>query len=243
MVIHCAAYGVDYRQQDYQVAIQTNVAGTALLVEAAARVWVERFIHVGTCYEYGDYPYPVSEDTCLRPRSAYGATKAAGTLVALERAAALGLPLVVVRPFTMYGPFEGEHKLVPQIVTACRKREPLNLTAGEQVRDFVFVEDIVEDCLRLAEVADFPAGEILNLGTGQAMTIHSFGKAIAEVMGQDVALLRWGLRPYRQDEIMHIVADRTKAINILRWATNTSHADGIQKTVTTLESAKAGTRA
>ena len=135
-VVHCGAYGVDYRQQTPLDAIVTNVTGTGMLVEAAAQAGVERFIHVGTGYEYGSKTSPISETDRLAPATLYGATKAAGALAAVETAGRWQLPLCVVRPFTMYGPGEGVQKLVPAIQIACRTNRTLALTKGEQVRDY-----------------------------------------------------------------------------------------------------------
>src|ERR1051325_8358876 len=101
-IVHCAAYGVDHQDQDIELAVRSNVLATGLLVALASRMSVGRFIHVGTCYEYGDHAGPIREDATLRPRGIYGTTKAAGTLLALDGADATGMPLVVIRPFGMY---------------------------------------------------------------------------------------------------------------------------------------------
>lgn len=231
VVVHCAAYGVDYRQQDTELAIRSNVLGTASLVEMAAQAGVERYIHVGTCYEYGDYEKPIQEDFYLRPSGIYGSTKAAGTILSLDRANSANLPLVVVRPFGMYGPLEGSHKFVPQVIKACLCGSPLDLTAGEQVRDYIYVDDVANVCMMLAEGKVFPAGEIFNLGSGQAVTIRMFGEMIADQVGRRSDCLFWGKRSYRKDEIMYVVADISKAKTWLSWSPSISLREGLQKTV------------
>ncbi|HBN10041.1 MAG TPA: hypothetical protein DD435_15840 [Cyanobacteria bacterium UBA8530] len=205
-VIHCAAYGVDHRQQDPLEAIAINLTATTSLVEAAASVRVARFIHVGTCFEYGDHPGPISETTPLQPRSLYGATKAAGTLLALERAGHHGLPLCVVRPFGMYGAREGEHKLVPLIRRACETGEVLPLTLGEQVRDYSFVGDVTEAIFRLLNAESFPSAEIFNLAGGVPITLKDFILACASVFGGE-ALMGFGMLPYRKNEMASLVAN------------------------------------
>lgn len=208
-VIHSAAYGVDFRQQDPQVAIATNVTATALLLEAAANVGVKRFVHVGTCYEYGDKTGPILESDPLSPTTLYGATKAAGTLLALERSKTLGLPLVVVRPFGMYGPAEGAHKLVPLIKRACEVGEKLPLTSGEQIRDYIYVGDVVAALIELLEADSFPANEVFNLGSGRPVMIKEFVSECAKVFG-DLTLMAFGALDYRPNEMWSVVSEPTK---------------------------------
>ncbi len=230
MVVHCAAYGVDYRQQDPEVAIATNIVANEHLIQAAADAGVARFVHVGTSAEYGDHETAIDEDQCLRPRSVYGATKAAASLIALGCAGGLGLPLVVIRPFAMYGPLEGEHKFVPMVMGACREGRTLDLSPGEQVRDYTFVGDVAQACMLLATVELFPAGEIVNLGSGVPLTLRELAEATAAAVGGDPSCLRWGGRDYRSDEIMFHLADPGKAAALLRWQATTPLAEGMRVT-------------
>jgi nucleoside-diphosphate-sugar epimerase len=231
VVVHCAAYGVDYRQQDLEEAIVINVIGTAQLVIAAKEAGVERFLHVGTCYEYGETTVPIREDAPLRPKGIYGSTKAAGTIIALERAHAMGLPLAVVRPFGMYGPLEGPHKLIPQILRACLTRTPIELTSGHQVRDYVYVEDVTQACLLLAAIKVYPSGEIFNIGSGQPLSIRALGEALARVVGNGQGNLNWSASDLRPNEIMQITPDLLKTATILGWQSQTSLEDGLRVTL------------
>lgn len=208
-VVHCAAYGVDFRQQDARTAILVNVAGTALVAEEAARMQVRRFIHVGTSYEYADKPSPLVETDPAAPMSLYGATKASGTLLALERSSRAGLPLAVVRPFGMFGPGEGDHKLIPLIMRACEKGEPLSLTGGEQIRDYLYVEDAAEAIVEMLLHPSFPSGEIFNLGSGVPQPLRDFILACARELGGE-SLMRLGELPYRPQEAWSVVADCAK---------------------------------
>lgn len=235
LIVHCAAYGVDYRFQDVAASARTNLEGTLHLVRAAAQAKVGRIVHVGTCYEYGPSDRPIAEDAPPAPRSLYGITKAAATLAALGTAASHGLALAVVRPFGMYGPLENDTKFVPMILRACRDGRRTELTAGGQLRDYVYVGDVAEACLRLAELADFPAGEIVNLGSGAPITIRALGEAAAGAVGHGSDALVWGALPYRSDEVMSIVADAGKAAARLGWRASTPLDQGMQRTLTFLD--------
>ena len=209
VIIHCAAYGVDYRQQDTSMAIRTNVEGTVALVTAAAAAGVQRIIHVGSCFEYGHKSEPCKETDLLAPSGLYGATKAAGSLLALERAKALGLDLCVVRPFGMYGPSEDEFRLVPQIIRACRDGKRLPVTTGAQLRDYSYVGDVAQAIVSILQAASFPEGEIFNLGSGEAIQLREFIIACARHFGGE-NLLDFGALEYRPNEMWQLVADISK---------------------------------
>ena len=205
-VVHCAAYGVDFRQQDLHTAIETNILGTMRLLLAAREAGVARFVHVGTAYEYGHHAGPIPEETPLQPRGAYAATKAAASILVIVEAANLGVSCVVVRPFSMYGPGEGAHKLVPQIIRASRDGAPLDLTAGEEVRDYLPVSDVARRIAWLVTLAEeFPASDVFNLCSGRAIRIRDFARQVADAAGG--AELRFGTIPPRTGSPAHVVGN------------------------------------
>lgn len=212
-IVHCAAYGVDHREADLAQAVAINATAPGLLVEAAASYGVQRFIHVGTAYEYGDHAGLIAEDAPLRPRSLYGTTKAAGALIALERARTLRLPLSVIRPFGFYGPQESEGKLFPQIRAACRARTPLSLGAGNQVRDYLYVQDVARVVEIMLETQAFPEAEVFNIGSGRGVPLRDLILSAARAFG-DEAFMRFGELPSRPNEVSSLVADIRKWV---RW--------------------------
>ncbi|MBF0308653.1 MAG: NAD(P)-dependent oxidoreductase [Magnetococcales bacterium] len=234
VLVHAAAYGVDHRQQEVATALSFNAVATAFLVDAAARNRVGRFLHIGTAAEYGDaagLDGPVDEESLPRPAHHYGISKLAGTLLALGRARAAGLPLAVVRPFGMYGPLEGEHKFVPQVLRACLSRTPLPLTEGTQIRDYCYVEDVVDASLRLAAADPFPDQEIINLGSARPLTLRALGESAAAVVGNGTDMLQWGRLPMRQNEVPRIVCNADKARRLLNWQATTSLESGLEATL------------
>ena len=235
VVLHCAAYGMDYREQSVQQAISINVLGTQLLVGAAAAAGVARFIHVGSCFEYGDKSEPVSESDVLEPIGMYGATKAAGTLLTIQQSRALDLPAIVLRLFGIYGAYDREDKLIPRVIRACLAGTPIDLTGGEQVRDYTFIGDAVRAFVSLATVEPFPSGEIVNLAGGAPHSIRRIGESTAKLLNGE-ALLRWGAQPYRPDEMKTLTARTEKAKRLLAWEAATSLEDGLRQTVQWYES-------
>lgn len=232
LIVHCAAYGADSKHRDMAKAIAINIMGTAYMVYYSKRVGAKRFVHVGTCLEYGDHSDPIKEDIPLRPRGIYGSTKAAASIVALERAKSVALPIAVIRPYNIYGPLDGSHKFIPQVILGCLTQSTINLTPGEQIRDYVYVDDVVRACFLLAECDPFFSGEEFNIGSGRPITIRTLGETVADVVGNGRQYLQWGAIDYRSEEVMHIVANASKASKILGWQARMPLKKGLQSVLT-----------
>lgn len=212
IIIHCAAYGLNYAHQDLWQALSVNVEGSLRLHETAKRFGIRRFVHVGTSYEYGSYDVPIKEDFALNPTGLYGATKAAASVLMRERARAVDLELVIVRPFSIWGPGDAPCHLIPQVVAACAKRIPLDLSPCEVVRDYIHVEDVADRILRLATRKtreDKPW--VVNVGSGQGRILREFVLEVAKSLGGE-ELMRFDAVPYRANEPRMVVADTSKLV-------------------------------
>jgi len=242
LIINCAAYGVNYADQDFDAALAVNVLGALSLLEAAARFGAQRFVHVGSCFEYGSKPGPIREDAVLAPTATYGATKAAATLLLGERARALGIELLVVRPFGMWGPGEPGHRVVPQLIAACRSRTPLDLTSCEVIRDYTYVEDMAAYVLAVASVRDLRGVSIVNLGSGRGVVLRDFIVAMARLLNGE-ALLRFGALPHRPTEMQSLVADVSLMRRLVGTLPMTSLGTGVQRMISHASSVIEGGRA
>lgn len=229
-VIHCAAYGVNYTEQDPERALAVNVHGSLSVLKAAASHNVRRFVHIGSCFEYGSRPDPIPEDAPLNPTGLYGATKAAATLLMRERAHALGIPLVVARPFGLWGPGEAGHRLIPQIIAACVSRSALKLTPCEVIRDYMYVEDAAANLLALTLKGDVPAGNTINVATGQRTVLRDFVLSIASFFSAE-DLMQFGALPYRPTEMPSLVADAKLMHRFLGGGPTTPVAEGVRRMV------------
>ncbi len=227
-VVHCAAYGVNFADQDSHLALKVNVLGSNGLIEAAAAYRVKRFVHVGSCFEYGSHPGPIAEDVPLRPSGIYGASKAAATIIMAERACTLGLPLLIVRPFGFWGPGEGPHRLLPQIVDACKQHKPLDLTLCDVSRDYSYVEDIAHDLTALLFLPDLPGTLTVNLGSGEPVVLRDFVMRVAGCLG-GTDLMRFGRRPHRSGELASVVADVSRMRSLLGNPSRTSLIEGLRR--------------
>src|SRR4051794_24380275 len=144
--------------------LAVNCDGTCNLVDALAGSDCTRLVHVGSSLEYGSKSQPIREDEVLAPMTFRGAAKGAATLLCLQAAAP---PVVVVRPFSVFGPWEPRRRLVPSVICAALEREELRLTAPGYRRDFVYVDDFAEAVLLALEAGPDLDGEIVNVGSGR----------------------------------------------------------------------------
>ncbi len=229
MVLHGAAYGVDARESDDVLAETINVQGSLNLVRAAWAHDVKMFVHIGTCFEYGVSPQPIPETAALAPTTIYGMSKAKATQALMSVPRSPHRALTVVRPFAMWGPYEGTHKLVPQVITACLTQTPLALTAGEQLRDYTYVEDAARWILALAQAAQPGAAQVYNVASGLGITIRAWAEQIALALGAADAL-QFGKKPSFARDIGALVGDTTKLQRTVRDLHPTPFDEALQRT-------------
>ncbi len=230
MVIHCGAYGINYSEQSPRRLIDINIYGALFLIRAAAKFGVERLIHTGSCFEFNSNNVPISESEITSPCNFYGVTKAASTMLVIQQGRELGLPVVVLRLFAIYGPYEAKRRFIPTVLLACLKDDAVALTPGEQIRDYTYIEDIADLYVSLAMGVSFPSSNIFNIGSGVGRSLKELGTKVESLTGK-VGALKWGELAYRPNEIKCLVADISKAKCMLDWSARTSLETGLRKTM------------
>ena len=197
---------------------------TTMAVNAGSGAWAvdavgERcraVVQLGSSTEYAQADGPMDENTPLRPRGFFGATKAAGSLTVAATAAARGLRATVLRAFQIYGPNDHPHRLVPTVLRAARTGDVLPMTGPGLRRDWVHVDDVVEACLRAALADDLPPGQVLNIGTGLQTANEELVALVHWVTGRRVALAP-GAHPGCPWDTSSWVCDPSLAAELLGW--------------------------
>ena len=212
--------------------INTNVVGTATLLEAARTAQVSRFLHVSTDEVYGSlmpHDPAFTEETPLSPRSPYSASKAASDLLVLSYVHTYGLPAVVTRCSNNYGPFQFPEKLIPLMILKALADEPLPVYGdGRQVRDWIHVLD---HCAGLSAVLHKGrVGEVYNLGGRSERPNIDIVHAILRLLGKPLDLIRHVTDRPGHDRRYAIECQ--KAESELGWAPQQNLEDGLQQTVT-----------
>ena len=234
IIFHLAAYGANYQQQDIYQAVNVNIKVSVNLFKSYLENKLFRFVYTGTSLEYGYKIKPVSERSLPHPQSIYAITKfAAVHLLSLMAKKAKQGNLVILRPFGVFGESEVNYKLFSQIINKLNEGLPLEMTEGEQIRDYIYIDDFIDACIRAAKITltNLNNVEIINIGSGKETSIKDIALKIAGQLGVNKDLLRFGALPYRPDEIMYSVANIKKAKKILNWKPKTSLEEGIKNVI------------
>jgi nucleoside-diphosphate-sugar epimerase len=185
-------------------------------------------VRLGSSTEYAASPRPMDEDTPLRPRGYFGATKAAGSLLLSAAAAERGIRAAVLRAFQVYGPGDHPDRFVPTVLEAAATGAELPLTAPGRRRDWVWVDDVVAACLLAAERDDLVPGAVLNIGTGVQTTNEELVAVAERVTGRRIAT-RPRAHPGRSWDTADWVADPSAAAAQLSWKPRVDLAEGLRR--------------
>jgi NAD dependent epimerase/dehydratase len=230
-VLHLAALiGIPYSYRAPESYVDTNIAGTLNVVQAARELGVRKVVHTSTSEVYGTArTVPISEEHPLHAQSPYAATKIAADQLALSFHSAFGTPVAVARPFNAYGPRQSARAVIPTIIAQLVAGDQVSLGALHPTRDFSFVSDTVAG---LIAVADSPAsiGQVINIGSGFEIAIGDVATLIASLMGRDLALAKdpARLRP-TASEVERLFADIGKARQLLGWQPAFGGLDGFKR--------------
>lgn len=182
---------VDRSIMDAGAFIQTDVHGTWVLLEAARRRGLERFLQVSTDEVYGDVAVGSSrEDDRLTPRSPYAASKAGGEMLVQAYWATYGTPVLISRGSNTIGPYQYPEKAVPLFITNAIDNVPLPVYGdGRQRRDWLYVED---HCSAIDTILHRGTpGEAYNVGGGNERENLDVGGAILELLGKPESLIQF----------------------------------------------------
>ena len=226
LIVHLAAVGVTNPGLPFTAACHVNVGGTINVLDAAREVGTaRRIVLVGSSYEYGAR----RADDSLDPFNAYSASKVAAWAFARAAYNAWNAPVVWVRPFQVYGPGQREKALIPAAIRAALNGDDFCMTAGEQQRDFIFVDDVIKGLMAAATAPNIE-GRVLDVGTGQLHPIRSVVEFIWDLANAQGKILA-GALPYRPGEVPAIPADVARMRLLTGWEAQVGLDDGLRKTI------------
>jgi dTDP-glucose 4,6-dehydratase len=230
-IVHLAAEShVDRSIMGSTVFVQTNVAGTGVLLEAAREHGIDRFVHVSTDEVYGSLgpTGKFTEQTPLHPNSPYAASKASSDLLALAYHHTYGLPVVVTRCSNNYGPYQFPEKLIPLMIINALDNKPLPVYGdGLNVRDWLHVEDhsrAIEVLLK-----DGKPGEVYNIGGNSEWKNIDIVKLILREVGKPESLISFVKDRPGHDR--RYAMDASKIMNAFGWKARFQFEDGLGKTI------------
>lgn len=208
--------------------VETHFNALQNLVESVPRRNLKRFVQIGSSDEYGNAPPPQHEGLREQPISPYSLAKVAGTHFFQMLYRTENFPVVTLRLFLTYGPGQDSGRFLPQIIRGCLDDAVFPTSAGEQLRDFCYVDDTIRGIFQALSLPK-AKGEVINVASGKAISIRTMIEKICTLTGQGQPL--YGELPYRPVENMSLYASISKAKKMLKWVPAISLEEGLLKTI------------
>ena len=228
-IIHMATYGAYSFETEIDKIISVNILGTKNLLEASRDIPYKCFINTGSSSEYGFKDKPMREDDFCDPVSYYGVTKLAATQMCKVFAQINNKPIVTLRLFSVYGPYENHTRFIPTIIKSLIVKGVVNLTPGDVRRDFIYINDVIDAYLKALRQGSKIKGETLNIGTGREFTNDEIVQILFRITGKKTKVKK-GDFSKRGWDTNHWVADTAKSKKYLKWKSKYSIETGLSET-------------
>lgn len=217
-----------------EMLYKVNYKAVENLLEASLAAQVRRILLFGSADEYGYRPIPQAEDLSLSPNSPYAVLKARINEFARQMYRKNGLPIVILRPFTVYGMGQPKGMFLSDAISCALRNLPFEMSEGRQMRDYIFISDFVR-AIMLACRAPGIEGEVFNVGSGQAFLLREIARRVWEIIGADDSLLKIGARTASLAELHDTCADIAKVKLTLGWQPQVSLDEGLRLTIKSVE--------
>lgn len=228
-IINAAYIGVDSNRDfsdDYlfnNMKINTNLLKSCIGINK-----IKKVLFFGSGLEYGDSTLPIDENKALCPQNVYAGIKAANSILSSTLAKHWEIPLIILKPFNLYGPYDTK-SLIYILIDAIKQNKKIILTKGDQIRDYLYIEDLCKLVIKiLASYEKTKNYETYNIGFGKPIKLKEIFNTIAEMMGKE---LDYTTSLYRKNDYMHQVADIKKIQDTISWEPEIPVKEGLEKTI------------
>ncbi len=223
IVFHLASHGVGAPGLEVVLpTVHSDFLTTINVLTTATELGVARLVLAASLEE----PSPGTAESI--PASPYAAAKWASTGYAQMFHMLYGTPIVIVRPFMTYGPGQRPYKIVPHVVLTLLRGNAPRLSSGRRPVDWVYVDDVIDGCLRAAQAPDV-GGQIIDLGSGSLVPIRDVVTCIARLLESRVEPAFGALSDRPHERVR--AADITVARRLLGWTAATTLENGLDQTI------------
>lgn len=230
-VVNCGGY-IDHAlfNNGGRKNFENHLSALINLVEAIDRTKLKTFVNIGSSDEYGNAPAPQAEHLREGPISPYSLGKVCASHYLQTLFRTEGFPGTTVRLFLTYGPGQDSSRFLPQIIDGCTRGVSFPVSAGEQLRDFCYIDDTVT-AIFLALKKPKSHGEVINVASGNPVSIREMIKTVQNIIGRGIP--EFGKISYRAGENMALYATIDKAEALLGWSPKISLEFGLSKMIET----------
>lgn len=232
-IFHLAVYGAYPFQKDIKKIEAITLHGTMNLLDACIESGFRAFINTGSSSEYGFKTKPMKETDFLEPNSHYAVFKAAATYYCQYLAKSKKLPIITIRPFSVYGPYEEPTRLIPTLINSLLSNTCPPLVSPDTARDYVYIDDMIDAYIAASQKTDL-VGEIFNIGSGKQATLKEIVD-LAILLTKATIKPKWGTMEQRIWDQNIWEADISKAKTMLNWSPKNNLQSGLTKTINWLK--------
>ena len=223
-LIHLASYLTSSDDtEDMRKLINSNILFLCQVLDAVKESGLKWFINTGSFAEY------YKGDGVLDPAYLYSATKTASRIFVDYYSKAYEFNYTTIVPYTIYGGVDTHEKIIDLIYNSLESEKSVTLTSGNQVLDFIHIEDVVDFYITcLSNLHKIPNQTSFQLGTGIGHTLREI-TAIMELSTNRFSNIDWGSKSYRPRDVMYAVANVSKQDLLFNWKPKIQIEDGIKK--------------
>ena len=224
---HLAWYGTISSQYNSVQQISINIPNTAEICDAVGKIGCKNWIGIGSQAEYGCLDTIITETTSCTPKTMYGLAKHHSRSITEHICYIYNMRHTWLRIFSTYGPNDNDYLLIPTAIKRFLSGETMQLTPGEQVVDYLYIDDAVDAIYAAASV---PSGGIFNIASGNQITVKSIVNTIRDMIDSTIEV-EWGVIPYSPDKPMFMAASISKLTEATNWKPKTDINSGLTKTI------------
>lgn len=209
----------------------SHYVGFKNLIEYFENSNIKSFVQAGSSVEYGFNKAPQNEKMNLninKVPSVYGKSKIRSTFLGLKKFRDSNFPITIIRFYLVFGPRQDKNRFIPIIIDGCLKNKKFDCSSGEQLRDFIYVEDAVSAIFKIFNKKK-ARGEIFNLGSGKPKKLRNIIEFIKNYLKSGKP--QYGSIKLRKDEPVKLYPSIKKAKKVLSWKPKVNFFKGVIRTI------------
>jgi nucleoside-diphosphate-sugar epimerase len=211
-----------------RVVIDDHFLSTMNILTSIKRKKIKRYLHVGTCDEYGDNLSPMKETFREDPISPYAVGKVASVNLLTMLYKTEKFPVTILRVFNIYGPKQRNNRLIPQVINGCLNNKKFPVSKGNQLRSFCYVDDLIKAII-LSLIKKKAVGEIFNAGSDKPISLKVVINKITRIIKKGKP--QFNKKTVRKSEILNLYPSTSKIKRILGWKPVINLNQGLVKTI------------
>ena len=211
--------------------LQSHYTGCKNLTEIFLRKKPISFVQMGSSVEYGNSKSPQKESIICNPKSIktiYGKAKLLSSIYLIDLFKKKNFPSTVLRLYLAYGPRQDVNRFLPIVIEGCIKNIKFPCSKGNQLRDFIHVDDVVDAILK-SLINKNARGQIINIGSGKPIKIRSIIENVVKISKGGHP--QFGKIKFRKDEILKLYPSIKKANNKINWKPKILFEKGLKSTI------------